>query len=203
MPPEYTRGLAKFYKRDFIVSPAVLIPRIETEEIIEQVPANAKLIADVGTGSGCLGISLAEKYPAATVYISDISNEALSIARQNIQTKNVIILKSNLLSGYPVNLLFDVIVANLPYIPSKRISRLLAAIRKYEPHLALDGGPDGATLINQLIKQLPTRLKPGGLAVLEIDDTHTLKVFDLPESFSGEIKKDRFERNRFIILKRS
>ena len=196
-----------FCSREFVVSPAVFIARVETEEIINLVLSNSgrvqnlPTIGDVGTGSGCIGITLAELLPAATVYLSDISDLALAIARKNIQTKNIIVLNSNLLTSYPTHLLFDVIVANLPYIPSKRIPRLLAAVRKYEPVLALDGGPDGTLLINRLLNQLPAHLKPGGLAILEIDDTHTLKKFHIPNSMTAEIKKDQFGRNRFLLIR--
>lgn len=201
-PDEYVTGRAKFYGRDFIVSPDVLIPRIETEEIIPMVLRHSGrvqdlLIADIGTGSGCLGITLAEKYPEATVYLSDISDKALKIAQKNATRE--IILKSNLLENYP-DILFDIIVANLPYIPTKRIPRLLAAVRKYEPTLALDGGPKGVTIINRLLAQLPKHLKLSGLAILEIDDTHTVKSFKVPKVFKAKIKKDQFGRNRFLIL---
>ena len=200
IPDEYVLGKAKFYGQDFFVSPDVLIPRVETEEIIDIVchPAGWRgLIADVGTGSGCIGITLGHKFPQATVYLSDISDKALEIARKNATQE--IILKSNLLENYP-DILFDVIVANLPYIPTKRILRLLAAVRKYEPILALDGGPKGTTIINRLLSQLPKYLKPTGIAILEIDDTHTLKSFKIPKVFKAEIKKDQFGRNRFLIL---
>lgn len=204
MPSEYITKKAIFCGREFFVSPDVLIPRIETEEIIDLVLRHSArvqnlLIADVGTGCGCVGITLANKFPEAVVYLSDISDKALEIARRNANQE--IILKSDLLENYP-EILFDVIVANLPYIPTKRIPRLLASVRKYEPHLALDGGPKGTTIINRLLAQLPKHLKPGGLAILEIDDTHTLKSFKLPKDFKGEIKKDQFGRNRFLIIKK-
>ncbi len=200
IPDEYVTGTAKFCGRDFIVSPDVLIPRVETEEMIDIVchsGLDPESIADVGCGSGCIGITLASKFPDATVYLSDISDKALAIAKKN--STNQIILKSDLLKNYP-NILFHVIVANLPYIPTKRIPRLLAAVRKYEPNLALDGGPKGVTIINRLLSQLPKYLKPTGIAILEIDDTHTLKSFNIPKNFKAEIKKDQFGRNRFLVL---
>ncbi len=195
-PDEYVTGTAKFCGRKFFVSPNVLIPRVETEEIIAMIPS-ANLIADVGTGSGCLGITLATKFPQATVYLSDISKKALVVARKNATRE--IIIKSDLLKNYP-DIIFDVIVANLPYIPTKRIPRLLAAVRKYEPTMALDGGLKGTTIINRLLSQLPKHLKPTGMAILEIDDTHTLKSFNIPKNFKAEIKKDQFGRNRFLVL---
>lgn len=203
MPEEYKKGLAFFYKRDFIVTPTVLIPRIETAEIVYMVPDLPKMIiADVGCGSGCIGISLAEKFPNSTVYISDISEKVLAVAKRNIKTKNIVDLRSNLLSDYPANLLFDAILANLPYIPSGRIPTLQSSVKDYEPLEALDGGPKGTTVINRLLSQVPDHLKLDGLAILEVDDTHTLKSFILPEGFAGEIKKDQFNRNRFLLIRR-
>lgn len=204
-PEEYKNNGAMFCGRKFFVDQNVLIPRIETEEIIELVlssfwPRPESIIADIGCGSGCLGITLAEKYPNSTVYISDISEKALEVAKKNINTKNVVPLVSNLLTRYPTNLLFDIIVANLPYIPTARIPTLQESVKDFEPISALDGGHDGTTIINDLLFQLPGHLKPDGLAILEIDDTHTLKSFSIPKGFMGEIKKDQFGRNRFLIL---
>ena len=196
-PPEYTMEKAIFYGQEFIVSPDILIPRIETEEIINMVP-EPKIIADVGCGCGCIGITLAKKFPDATVYLSDISEAALKIARRN--SKKETIITSDLLSHYPKNLYFDAIVANLPYIPTDRINKLPGSVKNFEPHLALDGGPNGTTLINKLLSQLPKHLKPGGLAILEIDDTHTLKDFKIPKNFKAKIKKDQFGRNRFLTV---
>jgi release factor glutamine methyltransferase len=201
-PPEYITGKATFCGREFFVSPDVLIPRVETEEIIRHCEEHATkqsfFIADVGTGCGCIGITLAKKFPNSTVYLSDISEGALKIARKN--SCQEIIIQSDLLENYPKTL-FDVIVANLPYIPTKRIKKLSGSVKDFEPHLALDGGPDGTLLINRLLKQLPAHLKPGGLAILEIDDTHTLKSFRIPPSFKAQIRKDRFGRNRFLVLR--
>ncbi len=204
VPNEYITGQAKFLDREFIISPAVLIPRIETEEIIRMVSSSLSepksLIADVGTGSGCLGITLAEKYPQSTVYLSDISDKALAVARKNIRTNNVSVLKSDLLTSYPLHLRFDVIVANLPYIPSQRIPHLPASVKNYEPHLALDGGEKGVKIINRLIAELPGHVKKSSLIILEIDDTHSPKDFlDLP-GFTKKIRKDAFGRNRFLIF---
>jgi release factor glutamine methyltransferase len=201
-PTEYITGQATFCGQNFYVSPAVLIPRIETEEIIrhceEFMTKQSSLVADVGAGSGCIGITLARKFPKATVYLSDISEKALEIARKN--SKNEIIIKSDLLESYPKDLLFDVIVANLPYVKTSRIPFLSGSVKDFEPHLALDGGLKGTTLINKLLSQLSKHLKPTGVAILEIDDTHTLKSFKIPSGFLASIKKDNFGRSRFLVL---
>ena len=205
-PEEYKQGFAMFCGQKFIVSPDVLIPRIETEEIIDIVAkchpelVSGSHIADVGTGSGCIGITLAQKFPKATVYLSDIDEKALKVARKNAKSKIMKFLKSDLLENYPKDVFFDVIVANLPYIPTSRIKTLQPSVKDFEPRVALDGGPRGVTLINRLISQLSKHLKNNGMAILEIDDTHTLKSFEIPKNFSGEIKKDLLGRNRFLIL---
>lgn len=207
-PEEYKTGRAIFCEQEFIVNPDVLIPRIETEEIIKLVlktKRQFKIIADVGCGSGCLGITLAKKFPFSTVYLSDISSKALETAQKNAQNLlpfncHLVFLLSDLLTNYPPNLSFDLIVANLPYIPSRRIPRLPTSVKDFEPHIALDGGKRGTQLINKLITQLPGYLNPQGLAILEIDDTHTLSNFSIPKIMKAEIQKDQFKKNRFLIL---
>lgn len=199
-PKEYKQSWAMFYGRRFFVNHNVLIPRIETEEIISMVPEKkGTLIADVGCGSGCLGLTLALKSPSSTVYLSDISKKALAVAKQNNSSQNTRFLVSNLFDSFP-KVLFDTIVANLPYIPTARIPTLDSSVKDFEPHQALDGGPEGATLINKLLGQLPSHLKSTGLAIFEIDDTHTLKNFSIPEGFEGAIKNDKFSRNRFLLI---
>jgi release factor glutamine methyltransferase len=204
IPPEYIQGKAVFCGQEFIVNQSVLIPRIETEEIVQMVrdlKTRPKLIADVGCGSGCLGLTLAKLFPKATVFLSDISLKALEVARLNAKLLNVKLLLSDLFNKYPKRLKFDVIVANLPYVPTTRIPKLSGSVKNFEPHLALDGGLDGMTIINRLISQLPSRLKPTGIAILEIDDTHTLGKFKTQNpKFKMEIKKDQFGRNRFLRL---
>ena len=204
-PQQYKQGFAVFCGRKFLVTPDVLIPRIETEEIVrhceEFATKQSSFIADIGTGSGCLGITLSLKLPDSTVYLSDISEKALVIAKKNNRTDNTKFLISSLLNNYPKDLLFDVIVANLPYIPTDRIPTLDSSVKDFEPILALDGGPQGTTIINRLLQQLPRRLKNSGLAILEIDDTHTLQKFQIPNSMIGEVKKDQFNRNRFLLIR--
>lgn len=203
MPQEYKNGFATFHGHKFIVTPDVLVPRIDTEEILDLIPkVPGKMFADVGCGSGCIGISISLEIPKSTVYLSDSSSKALEIAKKNAKSNNCIFLKSDLMTNYPKNVLFDVIIANLPYVPTDRIPTLQSSVKDYEPHSALDGGPGGAVLINKLLNQLPHHLKQNGFAILEIDDTHTLKTFSIPEGFEGAIKKDIFNRNRFLLIRK-
>ncbi|MBI5356963.1 peptide chain release factor N(5)-glutamine methyltransferase [Candidatus Collierbacteria bacterium] len=231
MPVEYITGWAEFYGRDFKVNKHVLIPRIETEQLIDEAikilsscsllsTPYSPIIADLGTGCGCIGITLylelvkLEIQP--TIYMSDISEEALKVAEENISrliraTKGQAFLKrpgllwlvwleSDLFDSYPKDLRFDLIIANLPYIPSARISKLPKSVKDFEPRLALDGRPDGLKLINKLIAQSQARLKSKGVLLLEIDETHRIKDLELPKNFRAKIIKDQFGRKRFIKI---
>jgi len=216
-PVEYLTGHAEFCGLDFLVNESTLIPRLESEKIVqlaEQFIANHELthptIADVGTGSGCLGLSLAvslqSKQIPYTIYLSDISPQALEVTKNNASrllpsTVNLFFERSNLLENFP-KIKFDIVLANLPYIPSKNISTLDTSVKNFEPLIALDGGPQGTSLINQLIKTLPLFLSNLGLAIIEIDDTHVLKDFAIPNLFSVKIEQDLFCFPRFLVISR-
>lgn len=218
MPVEYITGHCEFYGRDFLVNRSVLIPRIETEELLSValnycslLTAHCSLsIADIGTGSGVLGITLhlelSKQGKHSTVFLSDVSLDALDITKRNIERlavkteKDLILLRGELFSEYPGDLKFDLVVANLPYIPSDRISKLPPSVGNFEPRLALDGGVDGLKLINECIQQFPARLKPHGIAIFEIDETHKLSDFPKIERLRYEIKKDQFGKKRFVII---
>ena len=177
-PLPYVLGHWEFYGLDFVVGPAVLIPRPETELLVEQAlawlrshPARAERLAvDVGSGSGCIAISLAAHTPDLRVIAADVSSSALEIARQNAHRHGVAgqidFCQADLLpqaAGQP----FDLICANLPYIPSDRLAQLRVA--HWEPQLALDGGVDGLGLIRRLLQQASLYLAAKGLMLLEID----------------------------------
>ena len=213
-PIEYVTGHVEFLDLDFIVTPDTLIPRIESEQAvtdtlqyIDDHSLAHPTIADIGTGSGCLGISLAVKLAKSqipySIFLSDISPKALKVADLNAQRllyspENIFFLESNLLESFP-KIKFDVILANLPYIPSKNIAGLDSSVKDFEPKIALDGGPKGNLFINALLDKLPQFLNRGGLAIFEIDDTHTLDSFTLPKGISAKITKDCFEKNRFLV----
>ncbi len=211
-PVEYIVGVAEFYGRDFFVDEHVLIPRIETEEIItlslNHVKKKSVRVLDLGTGSGCIGITLflelQKKEISCSLTLADISPDALKIAQKNVQRhishdqKDISLVVSDLFQS--ISGTFDVITANLPYIPSERIKRLDASVKAYEPLLALDGGPTGAEIINNFLQQLPDRLAPDGFAILEIDDTHSHASFTIPSGLTGEIRRDEFGANRFLVI---
>jgi release factor glutamine methyltransferase len=168
-PAAYITGHREFYGLDFEVNPDVLIPRPESELLVEAALAIAEnhppaIIADIGTGSGALAISLALGLPRAKIYAIDISAAALKVARLNCRRHGVVdrvlLLEGNLLEPLPEPV--DIIVANLPYVRKAELKP------KSEPLLALDGGADGTETINQLCQQVCGRLKAGGSFLLEI-----------------------------------
>ncbi len=173
-PLPYVLGHWEFFGLEFEVTPDVLIPRPETEFLVElaigwlRMHPTLRHAADVGTGSGCIGISLAVNVPDLNVLASDISADALNIARRNA-VKNGVEPRMefaccNLL---PPGTEFDLIVANLPYIPTRTLHRLPVFGR--EPTVALDGGIDGLDLIKRLLAIAPSCLVPGGLLLMEIE----------------------------------
>ena len=190
-PLAYILGHREFYGIDLSVNPAVLIPRPETETLVEQALFMASkmtgtpelVIADVGVGCGAIAISLALHLPSARVYALDISEQALEVAGCNIRAHDaagrVILGKGNLLEPLPEPA--DLILANLPYIPSGRIPTLQPEVRR-EPRQALDGGPDGLDCIRGLLAQAPGKLKGRGAILLELDPEQVPAVYKLARS---------------------
>ncbi|MCA9389843.1 peptide chain release factor N(5)-glutamine methyltransferase [candidate division WWE3 bacterium] len=216
MPVEYITGIAEFYGRDFFVSPATLIPREESEKMIDLVLQEVAVenkplcIMDVGTGSGSIGLSifleLLDRKIISRLILRDISSEALEIARENIQTlvpaelaKCITLEEKSLLEN--LSEVPDILVANLPYVPSGRIETLPEPVVDYEPLLALDGGEDGSHLINMLLSQLGDLSSKPRMIILEIDETHTIEKFAIPQIFTAQIITDTYGKNRFLILR--
>jgi release factor glutamine methyltransferase len=183
-PLPYVLGEWEFFGLSFQVTPAVLIPRPETELLVEQAlmslqtrphwltTASQQLcLADIGAGSGCIAISLAYHLPGVRILATDISIAALQVARLNARRHSVSdrlhLLQADLLDSFAPVPTFHLICANLPYIPRAALADL--AVSKQEPSLALDGGPDGLELINRFFHSARSRLAPGGLMLLEIE----------------------------------
>jgi release factor glutamine methyltransferase len=172
-PLAYITGRREFFGLEFTVDRRVLIPRPETEGLVERVIGlahGAPAIVDVGTGSGCIAVGLAVHLPSARLTAVDVSAEALALARLNAArhgvAERISFVQGDLLSALGDR--FDIIVSNPPYILSAEIATLQPEITRYEPHTALDGGGDGLDVIRCLLRQARVRLKPGGALVLEI-----------------------------------
>jgi release factor glutamine methyltransferase len=171
----YVLGWWEFFGRRFKINPNVLIPRPETELLVEQAlmtlrqNEGLRSVLDLGTGSGCIAVTLALEVGQIRVVGSDISAEALALARENARFYQVDsqldFVRADLLAGF--DRAFDLICANLPYVSQDSLPDLEVA--RKEPHLALDGGTGGVELIRRALEQLPRALLPGGVALIEID----------------------------------
>jgi release factor glutamine methyltransferase len=191
IPAQYITGHQEFWGMDFIVSPAVLIPRPETEHVIETVlplarPLRHPKIVDVGTGSGCIALALAKELPNAEIHATDISLAALEIARANaarhqLETR-IQFHQADLLQG-PEPGSFDLVVSNAPYVGESEEDQVQLEVRKFEPRIAVFAGPTGLEIIERLIPQARAALKPGGWLVMEISGTIADGVMRLLEGW--------------------
>ena len=206
-PLQYIEEEVSFYDMSFQVNESVLIPRPETEYFIEKIIDRVyepKKIIDVGTGSGCIGLSLAKHFTDSEVHLTDISLDALSVAGINSKKNkiNVNIYESNLLREVRDND-FDLIVANLPYIPTADIGALPVEVVHYEPLIALDGGEDGLDYIDQLLKQARYKLSATGLLALEIDSRSGDNLIEMTKSYKGvEVITDLAGKDRYVFARK-
>jgi release factor glutamine methyltransferase len=173
-PLQHVLGTAEFHGRTFACDKRALVPRPETEQLVELALEIAKdkpaaTILDIGTGSGVIALTIALELPSATVHATDLSPDALALAAENATrhalTDRLVVHQADLLP--PDDARFDLIIANLPYIPAEEIASLSPEVR-LDPASALDGGADGLDLIRRLIDTAPDRLAPGGALLLEI-----------------------------------
>ena len=206
-PLEYALGCTTFFGYKIKVTPAVLIPRPDTEHIIlaseGYLKPNSKIL-DLCTGSGCIAIALKSRNPDISIVASDISEEALKIARENINYHNLDIelIKSDLFENISGKL--DIIVSNPPYIPTDSIAKLETEI-SYEPRLALDGGLSGNNIYKRIEKGLDKILKSGGILLLEIESQNEHTVDEVESIFRGwnvKIEDDISGRPRVAIVRR-
>lgn len=211
-PVAYLVGEAGFYGRSFYVSPAVLIPRPETEHLIEAALEAARAqpaprIADIGTGSGIIAVTLAAELSGVPVVATDTSAEALEIAARNAARHGAAVafrqghLAAPLLPDLAGTI--TVLCANLPYIPAAEVPRL--AVSRYEPTLALAGGPDGLDLIRELLAQVPQVCAPGAVVLLEIGydqgEALTTLAHSVPGVTAADILRDYAGRDRVARLR--
>ncbi len=175
-PIAYLRGEREFYGLTFRVDKRVLVPRPDTETLVEAALARSAHVSmsmrqlDLCTGSGCVAIAMARQRVTSHVVASDVSLDALAVARENamrLGAYNVAFVASDLFAELGTKR-FDVITANPPYVATSDLATLMPDVRDHEPHLALDGGADGLTLVRRIVEQGPTHLAPAGLLAMEI-----------------------------------
>jgi len=214
-PAQYITGSQDFYGRRFEVTPDVLIPRPETEGLIETVvpfvaSTNSPFwICDVGTGSGCIAITLlCEKHSAHAIGV-DISGAALEVAKRNAKAHNVAdrvsFIQSDCFDELTRDITFDLIVSNPPYVSAKVLQGLQREVRDHEPRVALTPGDDGLAIIRRLINEAPPLLKPGGHLVIEIGFDQSEKIAGLldPEVWElSRIAPDLQQIPRIVVLRR-
>ena len=186
-PTQYLVGHREFYARRFIVDARVLIPRSETELLVEAVLRELKKdapsrVLDVCTGSGCIAVTIAAERPQASVWATDLMPGALEVAQKNAEVlqvdARVTFFQGDLFAPVPRGATFDVIVSNPPYVKTGDLKTLQREVQR-EPREALDGGLDGVTLIARVIDGALPRLKPGGLLALEIGEDEGSAVREL------------------------
>jgi release factor glutamine methyltransferase len=193
-PVAYLVGYKEFYNLRFAVSPAVLIPRPETEILVLEAiriakPMSAPRVLDVGTGSGAIAVTLAKHLPHAKVTAVEVSAAALEVAQKNAQTHGVFeriqFVLSDLLAEFRDDERFDVIVSNPPYVATEEMERLPVSVGKFEPRQALDGGPKGLQIIERLVREAKEHLVPGGHLLMEIGADQGKPAASLTEQLGG------------------
>ena len=220
-PLAYIVGQREFWSLEFKVNPKVLIPRPETEGVVERLLhlagdeayEKAIRILDVGTGSGILAIVAALEFPKARVTAVDNSDDALEVARGNALRYQVAdrieILEMDLMRGWnlPPNDCYDYILSNPPYIPSKELEQLMPDVRDYEPRAALDGGPDGLACYRCIVANAFPYLKPGGHLIFEVGDDQAGLVKQSLQAHGGwneiEVIQDLSGRDRVVSTRRA
>ena len=218
-PVAYLVGHREFYSLKFRVTPAVLIPRPETELLVvrllelagERPPGDQITIADVGTGSGVIAICAAKHLPAARITAVDISEPALAVAESNARDHKVAdridFLQSDLLDAVDTDRRFDLIISNPPYVTSEEMQTLAATVKDHEPQVALVAGTTGTEVIERLVPQAAERLHPGGHLLIEISpmlEQAAQRLIDGEERLQrGPIIKDMAGHARIVQARRT
>lgn len=210
IPLQYIINKQNFYGLDFYVDESVLIPRYDTENIVDRIVKDCKenkclSVLDLCTGSGCIAVSL-KKCGFEKVYAADISDKALAVAKHNAKLNNadIIFLQSDLYENFPKEIRFDIIVSNPPYISTDEIARIEKQVRDFEPKLALDGGRDGLDFYKKIINLSKNFLNNKGRLYLEIGYDQSKDVVDLAKKEGYDnivIIKDLSGRDRGVSMK--
>ena len=212
IPIQYILGKTSFYGLDFEVNPAVLIPRPETEELVDWIIESLRVeyrtqkikIVDIGTGSGCIAISLAKNISNGQVFAIDVSEKALAIAQKNAQSNevNVAFIEKNILETDDLKQQFDIIVSNPPYVRELEKEEIKKNVLEYEPHLALFVDDNDALIFYKKIAELAQKnLSPNGQLFFEINQYLGKEMMDLLEKMgfkNVELRKDIYGNDRMI-----
>lgn len=213
-PLQYITGHQEFYKLDFEVTPDVLIPRPETELVIEIATellrdAPEAFLADIGTGSGCIAISLLHNFPGVQALATDVSPAALLLAKKNAERHGVLerltLVPSDCFSHVDAQLTFSLILSNPPYVADQEIETLQTEVREHEPRTALSGGSDGLDVIRRLLCEAPRFLRAGGHFVFEIGfgQSEAVRKLSDPNVWNVvEIRQDLQAIPRVVVLER-
>lgn len=215
LPVAYLVGSREFYMLEFDVSPAVLVPRPETETLVAEAikllkPLAAPMVLDLCTGSGCIGISIAHQKTDARVTLADVSPDALDVARRNAKKHGVEprmhFRQGDLFAALPAGSVFDAILCNPPYIAPGELATLAPDVREHEPRLALDGGPDGLSFYRRIAAEVENYLTPGGFLLLEIgatqDDAVRSILGEQPTLDVGKTLKDNAGLHRVVVVRK-
>jgi release factor glutamine methyltransferase len=214
-PLQHILGSTSFCGLEIKCSRAALVPRSETELLAERawqflstLNSQPSTALDFGTGTGCIAIALAVKAPHAAIHATDISRDALALARENATKSNVMervtFHSGDGFAALPSGLQFDLVVSNPPYIASEEISTLQPEVRDFDPRLALDGGGDGVDFYRCIAKEAPLFLKPGGKLMTEFGDGQSeevKKIFSDENWIVEEIVADYSSRARILIAR--
>lgn len=212
MPVQYITEHQEFMSLNFYISPDVLIPRQDTEILVESLIEYSKEqkkktleILDIGTGSGCIAVSLAHYIEGCKVVAVDVSEKALNTASKNAFNNGVLcrveFVNSNLFENVSSNASFDIIVSNPPYIESEEIKKLQVEVKEFEPTLALDGGIDGLDFYREIIQKAPRFQKEGGILAFEVGYNQAEEVANLMRESYLDIKiiKDYSKIGRVVV----
>ncbi|HEX7666381.1 MAG TPA: peptide chain release factor N(5)-glutamine methyltransferase [Polyangiaceae bacterium] len=209
-PVAYVRGHREFFGRTFKVDKRVLVPRPDTEALVEVALERTSHLSmcmralDLCTGSGCVAVTLGRERPTTSVVATDLSEAAVQVAQENalrLGAYNVAFFVGDLFAAVPKGMRFDVITANPPYIPSAEIPKLEADIREFEPKMALDGGDDGLDIARRIAEAASNFLEPGGILAMEIgyDEAEATREILAKNGFTAiETKRDYGKIERVV-----
>lgn len=209
LPVQYILGYEEFYGRRFEVNKAVLIPRPETERLVEEcikrlTETNGKYVLDIGAGSGAIGVSIAKELPNTKVLACDLSEDALEVAKLNaekLEATNIKFIKSDVFSEIKYKE-FDLIVSNPPYIPQKEYENLQVEVKLHEPQMALTDTKDGYYFYKKISREAPNYLKSGGVLAFEVgyNQSEEIKLFMEKQGFKNVVViKDYEGIDRMVI----